>query len=527
MKAVPRRLLVLGGGSAGVEMAQVVRRLGGEVGARRGRRARLLAREPAPLGEALGEALRRDGIELVLGVHATGGAAATATSSSSTLDGRSRSCAATGCSWRPAGVRASRASAWRRSASTADPHGIPVDEHLRAGERLWAIGDVTGIWPLTHVGKYQGDVVAANILGEPRPANYDAVPRVTYTDPQAAAVGAAEAAFSATAPLSEVAEDRHLHPRLRRVQRVPDPAQRRRAPDRRLRARPGGGRVAAAGDAGDPRPRPARRAPRHHPAVPELLGDLRRRPQGAPRNAIAVARHVQPPRRERRPRTSRRDRTRRADRRRDRRQRRASGSRPPGAPGPRAPRSSSPAAIPSGSSRRRASVGAQRTAAFDANDPAALQAFFDGLPEPIDHVLVTAGGPHYGPLLEMDVDEAREASASTSVLALRRRPQRRAPRCDPAARCCSWAAPAAAGSAPGLGIVSAATAVLPPLTASLALELAPVRVNLIAAGLRRHPAVGIAPRRRPRRAARAAARDAPDRPRRRARPTSRRSPSTS
>src|SRR6478672_11823 len=86
----------------------------------------------------------------------------------------------------------------------ANPHGIAVDEHLRAGERLWAIGDVNGIWPLTHVGEYEGDVVAANISGESRPANYEAVPRVTYTDPQAAAVGALEAAYSATAPVSEV-----------------------------------------------------------------------------------------------------------------------------------------------------------------------------------------------------------------------------------------------------------------------------------------------------------------------------------
>src|SRR5207248_753484 len=86
----------------------------------------------------------------------------------------------------------------------ADPHGIRVDEHLRAGDRLWAIGDVNGIWPLTHVGEYEGDVVAANISGEARPANYEAVPRVTYTDPQAAAVGAVEAQYSATALVSEV-----------------------------------------------------------------------------------------------------------------------------------------------------------------------------------------------------------------------------------------------------------------------------------------------------------------------------------
>ena len=77
---------------------------------------------------------------------------------------------------------------------------------MRAGERLWAIGDITGIWPLTHVGKYQGEVVASNILGEPREADYEAVPRVVFTDPQAAAVGATDGRFSATARLSEVAK---------------------------------------------------------------------------------------------------------------------------------------------------------------------------------------------------------------------------------------------------------------------------------------------------------------------------------
>src|SRR5207245_2400351 len=69
MKAVPKRLIVLGGGAAGVELGQVVRRLGGDVVLVEGAN-QVLAREPAPLGEALGEALRRDGIELVLGVHA-------------------------------------------------------------------------------------------------------------------------------------------------------------------------------------------------------------------------------------------------------------------------------------------------------------------------------------------------------------------------------------------------------------------------------------------------------------------------
>ena len=90
--------------------------------------------------------------------------------------------------------------------ATFDEHGVRVDDHLRAGDRLWAIGDVTGVRMLTHVGKYQGEVVAANILGEPREANYDAIPDVVYTDPQAAAVGAQEARFSGTAALKDVAK---------------------------------------------------------------------------------------------------------------------------------------------------------------------------------------------------------------------------------------------------------------------------------------------------------------------------------
>ena len=87
----------------------------------------------------------------------------------------------------------------------AGPHGIAVDARMRAGENVWAIGDVAGIWPLTYVGKYQGRIAAANILGTPREASYDAVPRVVFTDPQAAAVGEADGALTATVPLAEVA----------------------------------------------------------------------------------------------------------------------------------------------------------------------------------------------------------------------------------------------------------------------------------------------------------------------------------
>jgi pyruvate/2-oxoglutarate dehydrogenase complex dihydrolipoamide dehydrogenase (E3) component len=201
MKSVPRRLLILGGGSAGVELAQVVRRLGGEVVVVEGA-DRVVPREAAPLGEALGEALRRDGIELVLGKHATGarhvdGEFVLELDGGTDLRG-DRLLVATGRRPRVDGIGLETVGV------EAGRHGIRVDEYMRAGERLWAIGDVTGIWPLTHVGEYEGDVVAANIAGDTRPANYEAVPRVTYTDPQAAAVGATEAAHSATAPVSEV-----------------------------------------------------------------------------------------------------------------------------------------------------------------------------------------------------------------------------------------------------------------------------------------------------------------------------------
>jgi pyruvate/2-oxoglutarate dehydrogenase complex dihydrolipoamide dehydrogenase (E3) component len=82
--------------------------------------------------------------------------------------------------------------------------GIPVDERMNVTDGVWAIGDVTGIWPLTYVGKYQARVAASNILGTPRKANFEAVPRVVFTDPQAASVGEAEGALEVTVALKDV-----------------------------------------------------------------------------------------------------------------------------------------------------------------------------------------------------------------------------------------------------------------------------------------------------------------------------------
>jgi dihydrolipoamide dehydrogenase len=203
MSEVPRRLLVMGGGPVGVELAQVVRRLGGEV-ALVDRSEHVLAREPAPLGEALGEVLRRDGIELVLSAGVSAARREGADYVLELDDGRAlrgdRLLVATGRRPRVHDLGLETVGV------EANEHGVPVDERMRVADHLWAIGDVTGLWPLTHVGKYQGRVVAANILGTPRVASYEAVPRVTYTDPQAAAVGSSQDRFSSTVPVSGVAK---------------------------------------------------------------------------------------------------------------------------------------------------------------------------------------------------------------------------------------------------------------------------------------------------------------------------------
>jgi NAD(P)-dependent dehydrogenase (short-subunit alcohol dehydrogenase family) len=126
-------------------------------------------------------------------------------------------------------------------------------------------------------------------------------------------------------------------------------------------------------------------------------------------------------------------------------------------------------------------VGARSTAAFDATDTAALKRFFDELPDPIDHVLVTAGGPHYVPLLEMTADQVRDALSDHALLGLEVARNARG-KMRPGGTLLLIGGTGGRKISRELGIFSAATAVLPPFTAALALQLAPVRVNLIAAG---------------------------------------------
>jgi len=126
-------------------------------------------------------------------------------------------------------------------------------------------------------------------------------------------------------------------------------------------------------------------------------------------------------------------------------------------------------------------IGARSVSAFDANDLAALEAFFAGLDGPIDHVMVTAGAPYYAPLADMVFEEARHALAEHPMVMLG--VARYAPATmRPGGTLLFMGGTGARQPGVGLGITAALTAALPVLAANLALEIAPVRVNLIAAG---------------------------------------------
>jgi NAD(P)-dependent dehydrogenase (short-subunit alcohol dehydrogenase family) len=126
-------------------------------------------------------------------------------------------------------------------------------------------------------------------------------------------------------------------------------------------------------------------------------------------------------------------------------------------------------------------LGALSTATFDANDSAALEDFFAHLEGPIDHVMVTAGGPYYAPLAEMDFDEGRRALQEHPML-MAGVARYATGKVRPGGSLVFMGGTGARQPSAGVGLSSAMTAALPALTASLALEIAPVRINLIAAG---------------------------------------------
>jgi NAD(P)-dependent dehydrogenase (short-subunit alcohol dehydrogenase family) len=126
-------------------------------------------------------------------------------------------------------------------------------------------------------------------------------------------------------------------------------------------------------------------------------------------------------------------------------------------------------------------LGALATAAFDANDPVALAGFFEHLPGPVDHVMVTAGRPYYARLADMDFEQARRALAASAMLMLGVA-RYASGKVRPGGTLLFMSGTGGRRPGPGLAVISAVTAALPALAANLALEIAPVRVNVIAAG---------------------------------------------
>jgi pyruvate/2-oxoglutarate dehydrogenase complex dihydrolipoamide dehydrogenase (E3) component len=187
---LPESLVVLGGGAVGLELAQVFARFGSNVTiVERG--DRVLPPEEPEACELVAGVFAKEGIDVHMGVGAravarTAGGVTVDLDDGSQVSG-ARLLVATGRSadLRPLGV----ASVGLDESARA----VAVDDRLRAADRLWAIGDVTGLGPFTHIAVYQARIVAADILGEDAPpADYRALPRVTFTDPEVGAVGLTE-----------------------------------------------------------------------------------------------------------------------------------------------------------------------------------------------------------------------------------------------------------------------------------------------------------------------------------------------
>jgi dihydrolipoamide dehydrogenase len=191
---VPEQLLVLGGGAVGVELAQAYRRLGSEVAIVEGA-PRLLGREEPFAGEEVREAFESEGIEVLVDARAaavsrTNGTIALRLENGRELEGDELLVGV--------GRRPSTSDLGLETVGLEPGRAVEVDDSLRAvgveGGWLYAIGDVNGRAPLTHMGKYHGRLAGDAILGRDVRAIADhlALPRVTFTDPQVAAVGLTE-----------------------------------------------------------------------------------------------------------------------------------------------------------------------------------------------------------------------------------------------------------------------------------------------------------------------------------------------
>ena len=189
LSEIPDSIVVLGGGPVGVELGQFMRRFGARVTiVEHGER--LLSREDPAVGELVAQTLRDEGIEIRLGAQATAverkdGERVVRLDNGEEVVGREL-LVATGRAPRVHGI------GLESLGIEPDPDGLKVDERCRAADGVWAIGDVTGVMPLTHVGMYQGRITAQDIAGEQPRADYAAIPRVVFSDPEVAAVGLTE-----------------------------------------------------------------------------------------------------------------------------------------------------------------------------------------------------------------------------------------------------------------------------------------------------------------------------------------------
>lgn len=199
---VPRSTVVLGGGPVGIELGQLLRRYGSRVTIVEAAE-RLLAREHPRAGELLSELLQAEGIDVRTGVGAErvqdGRGAVTVSLSDGTAVEAERVLVATGRRPRVEGIGLEEVGV------DTDQRGIKIDHRCRAAAGVWAVGDVTGVAPFTHVAAYQARVAVADILGREARADYRAIPRVVFSDPEVAAVGLnAEQAVEAGVDIVEV-----------------------------------------------------------------------------------------------------------------------------------------------------------------------------------------------------------------------------------------------------------------------------------------------------------------------------------